>query len=754
MKTKTILWLKELGRNDINIAGGKGAQLGELYNAGFPVPNGFVITSVSYKYFVEHNNIKELINNQLKNLNVEETRQLEKTSNKIQKAIISASLPENLQHQILSAYGKLKGKVAVRSSATAEDLPTASFAGQQETYLNIEGKENLIHYVKKCFASLFTARAIYYRVQNKFDYAKVLMAVVVQKMVDAKKAGVAFSINPLSNNKNEMVVECVSGLGESLVSGAKSPDLYIIDKKKGIVKEKHINEKEVISYKELNQLIMLVKKIEKHYKFPQDIEWAVDDKIYIVQTRPVTTTKKIYTNVKWKKILSREYGVQYTEISLRCLTQEAKDLVPYAFYEQVYVPEENNEVCYIDENKWNKLIFYLEKTWNVANVKKFENIFLKTGNQYMNFARKITKFELKNKNNKALKKIYLEYQKLALRYTSFIWTAYILNNIFSEKARNVIHKYLKHRKDKQVYYDIVFAPSKKASILELASIVNRTHNISKKDMSELYNKFKWLSCLDIHNPPWTIDEFTSHVKQIKKKKKQSEISYQSLLKKLKIKPKDKKVLDTAKRFAYIKDLRDDFRRKAVYYAQTSLFKEIAKRMGIALQDLSYLQEKDIINFLDAGNKVMNIKERKNGFVMFFNSNKELTCVSGNEVKITMRKLDLSAREDYFTEIRGVTASNGIAQGRVTIVKGVKDLYKVKKGDVLVAVTTHPDYVPAMQKVVAIVTDEGGLTSHAAIVARELSVPCIVGTKNASKILKDNDKVEVDANMGLVRKLKL
>ncbi len=768
---KNIAWFKEIGKEDVELAGGKGAQLGELYNANIPVPNGFVITTNAYKSFLEHARITKIIRHNLSNLNVENVQKLENTAKKLQKIIISASLPHNLQKDIVFSYNRIKGFVAVRSSATAEDLPTASFAGQQATYLNVNGDKEIIKAVKQCFASLFTARAIYYRAKNNFDHSKVLMAIVVQKMVNSRKAGVIFSINPLTNSNKEMVIESVFGLGESLVSGSVIPDSYIIQKKDGTIKEKQISEKEwgyfrerkktvkrflkgskeTLSANEVNELALLAKKIENHYNFPQDIEWAIDDKIYVVQTRSITT-KSAFPKSKWRKILSREYGVQYTEISLRCLTPEAKDLVPYTFYEQVYIPEENNEVCYIGEEQWNKLIQNLKKRWNENNIKKFENLFMKTGKQYVNFSNGMYPKNLKNKSNKYLKSLYLKYQKLAVRYTSFIWTTFLLNDIFSEKAKNIIHKYIEGKDSKQKYYDAVFSPSKKASILKLASIVSRKQNITKKMMLELHNKFKWVSCLDIHNPPWNLNEFMQYVRQIRKKKQKSGISYQLILKKLKIKPKDKEVLATAKRFAYMKDLRDDFRRKAVYYAQISLFKELARRMKINLQDISYLQEKDIINFLDKGIKTANIKERQKGFVVFFDSNKDLACASGNKIKMTMRKLGLSIREGYSTEIKGVPASNGIAQGKVTIVKGVKDLYKVKKGDVLVAVTTHPDYVPAMQKAVAIVTNEGGMTSHAAIVAREFGVPCIVGTKVATKILKGGDMVEVDANIGIVRKL--
>ena len=422
------------------------------------------------------------------------------------------------------------------------------------------------------------------------------------------------------------------------------------------------------------------------------------------------------------------------------------------FYEQIYVPEHENQVCYIAENKWNKFVSALQKMCNENNSKEFENEFIKAGKRFETFGKKIAKQNLKTKSNNFLKKIYQDYQRLAAHYTFYIWAVYLLNNFFSEKAKEVIHKNIKEKKEEHAFFEAVFTPEKKAAILEFTSIIHNTPTISKSLMQKLHSKFQWVPCLDIHNPPWTLKEFKNHIRQMQKKNQKPVMAFKELLKKLPLTGQEKKILEAAKRFAYLKDLRDDFRRKTVWLAQISLFKEIARRMQLKVHQLSYLQEREIINFLDRSVKPESFKDRQKGFVVFFNSFKVLACASGNEIKQTMRKLGLSSREDYLTEIKGTSASKGIAEGKVVIVKGVKDLPKVKKGNILVAVTTHPDYVPVMQKAAAIVTDEGGITSHAAIVARELGVPCIVGTHTASKKLKDGDKVEVDANIGLVRKL--
>ncbi len=332
-----IRWFKETSKDDVAIVGGKAANLGEMYNAGFPVPPGFTITAQCYKYFIEKTRIKDKIFSILKNININDTDKLQEYANEIQKLIISTEVPLDIREEIIDNYEALeipdikKVKhvlelanikeypfVAVRSSATAEDLPEASFAGAQATYLNVKGVEQLIKAVRACWASLFTARAIYYRAKNNFDHSKVLIAVAVQKMVNSEKAGVMFSVNPATNNRKEIIIEAAYGLGEAVVSGAINPDLYIVDKDSMKIKSVKVNTQEWGYFRDLNmgrsskrdipkekrhlqklsdneilELANLAVKVELHYGKPQDMEWAIEkDKLYLVQTRAVTTLKE------------------------------------------------------------------------------------------------------------------------------------------------------------------------------------------------------------------------------------------------------------------------------------------------------------------------------------------------------------------------------------------------------------------------------------------------------------------------------
>lgn len=308
----TILWFKDVFKNDLPIVGGKGANLGEMFEH-FPIPNGFCITVNAYQQFLKENKLDKKIFPLLSNLDSEDTRKLDNVSKKIENIILKAKMSKAVEKEILANYRKMKNFVAVRSSATAEDLPTASFAGQQATFLNVKGEKEFLDAVKKCWASLFTSRAIYYRNTNSFDHEKVLISVVVQEMVDSEKAGVMFTVNPVTKNPEEMIIEGSFGLGEMVVSGQVTPDSYIVNKKsmkltmknigdkklamirkdgKNIIKnlsEKESNE-QVLTEKEVKELALLGKKIEQHYGKPQDIEWAVyKGKIYILQSRPITT---------------------------------------------------------------------------------------------------------------------------------------------------------------------------------------------------------------------------------------------------------------------------------------------------------------------------------------------------------------------------------------------------------------------------------------------------------------------------------
>ena len=326
MHKSCLLWFKDIRFEDVNIVGGKGANLGEMYSLGIPVPNGFVVTADTYFDFIEKNKLKPQIKNILSITNVDHPDELQSASQKIRSLIKKAPFTHNISIQIMTAYKKLGSfgglvdmPVAVRSSATAEDSLDASFAGQQDTYLNVVGESNVLHRVRDCWASLFTPRSIFYRVKKKYDHFKVGVAVPIQKMVQSEISGIMFTANPVSNNKNEIIIEVIWGLGEYIVQGVITPDQFIIDKSNWTIKQKNnvsqdrqlvknqneTHEIDVPKYKQNKikiddtialKIAKIGQKLHNHYGKAQDIEFAIEKgKFYVVQTRPITTLQNAAT---------------------------------------------------------------------------------------------------------------------------------------------------------------------------------------------------------------------------------------------------------------------------------------------------------------------------------------------------------------------------------------------------------------------------------------------------------------------------
>jgi len=316
MKYKYTQDFKDIDSTSLGIAGGKGANLGEMTKAGFPVPPGFIINTDAYSDFVNSYSEMDLIYNKLKNIKSEDLDEVRKTGKLIRETIEKIDIPKQLKNEVserLKEFGE-DNYFAVRSSATAEDLPGASFAGQQDTFLNITGLENILINIRKCWVSLFTDRAILYRIEKGFSHQDVKLSAVIQKMVRPDVSGILFTVDPVSGNRNKMTIDAGFGLGEALVSGLINPDNYIVDKKNISILSANIQEKKIAIYPDgsggtvtknlekeqsisrtlndslIKELCQIALKVETHYGTPQDIEWALEGgKFYLLQTRPVTT---------------------------------------------------------------------------------------------------------------------------------------------------------------------------------------------------------------------------------------------------------------------------------------------------------------------------------------------------------------------------------------------------------------------------------------------------------------------------------
>ncbi len=319
--SKYLAWFNEIPDEELGkTAGGKGASLCRMSRTDLPVPTGFIVRSDTFNAFMEANNLWDYVFKKLKSIDYSSNASLTAVAAEIRQHIIDNPVPGDIAEDIVKFYtliGKGREPVAVRSSGTAEDLDGASFAGQQETFLFVIGNDDVIKYIKECWASLYNDRAIFYRREKKFDERDISIAVVVQRMVNAEKAGVMFTSNPITNDRDSVLLEAAWGLGEAVVSGIVTPDNLTINKSTGEVISEYISEKEtmvirlserggtkkipvpknlreapVLSDHERNALVELAKKIEAFYKKPEDIEWAiVDGEVFLLQSRPITTMK-------------------------------------------------------------------------------------------------------------------------------------------------------------------------------------------------------------------------------------------------------------------------------------------------------------------------------------------------------------------------------------------------------------------------------------------------------------------------------
>ncbi len=657
-----IKFFKDLNKDSVKEAGGKGASLGEMYSSDISVPNGFVILSSAFDIFIKENNLNVKINLILNKVNIKKVQTIDNASKEIQNLILSKEISKKLSKDILSYFKKLKTKfVAVRSSATSEDSASVAWAGQLDTYLNTTEK-NILFNVKRCWGSLFTSRAIFYRFEKNLQNKYISVAVVIQKMVNSEKSGIAFSVHPVTEDYNQLIIEAGYGLGEAIVSGAITPDSYIVSKKPLKILEQNISEQskamyrclkkgtkwkeltkklggsQVLSKSQILSLSNLIKKIENHYGFPVDIEWAIEkNKIYITQSRPITTlteSKFIYKKDNISEIFIKQHSREYSLFRVYSLYENYEKLSEKIFGYKV------KDACKIYRGNLVN-VYYTKSSWDGL---------------FKSIAKKVTD---KTFFEKLIKKLYNDF--------------------------NYLLPYFKEKK----------------------------HILKKNELKKVYEKYTEYYLL--HGMVFAVprmDFLPQNIKDIALKARKDIQDYNETI-------EDVFKETLVKFYPFLKD-------KTKFVLPEEVWSEEVKNKKNMLQK---------------------IKERNKGFVFYrgeiFTGNIEgiLDNLGIRIEEKTIKKQD---------KLKGQSAFNGKVKGKVKIVLNIKDLNKIKKGDILVTAMTMPNYLPAMYKAAAFVTDEGGITCHAAIVSRELKKPCVIGTKIATDILKDGDLVEVDADNGVVR----
>ncbi len=802
-KAGLIEFFSGISKNDAATAGGKGASLGEMTRAGIPVPPGFVVLAAAFERFLEETDLDAEIDAALDAVNHKEIHIVEHASEKIRALVENAIMPKNIAKEIEISFKKLGAKyVAVRSSATAEDSSSAAWAGQLESYLNTTEKTLLLN-VQKCWASLFTPRAIFYRFEKGLHGQKISVAVVVQKMVESETSGIAFSVHPVTQDRNQIIIEAGFGLGEAIVSGSVTPNSYVVEKAPRRIIEKNVSEqtralyrgktggtgwrnlsnavggRQVLSDKEILELSELILRIENHYGFPCDIEWAQEKgKFYVAQSRPITTLKTSIEGEGRRTISLREkyhlndstwtykgfHGVLHpffpvgeTGIAMRDFFGDAVSITLF-FVQSDYVHWywNDNDLTRIREEFLGRLKkdkHYLEKLRKEcdAKVKAFDAVL-----------KRINETDLKKLSNEKIAELYDDfYRKYVDEFKYFM----VLGDAISMHADRYLTPEFQKVLGKNFTVDFpkLLSPRHLSFIEEegiarekLVQTFRKTGKLDRRVLEQHANRFFYIHNNYAKAIRLTADDFASVLREDAKKEVEPTKDHRkklltekaNLIKKYKLSPWRRTLLYVMDEFFELQDTRKKYVLISNYY-QFQFLKEAERRGGIPFEKLQYSIYPEFRDAL-AGNLDKKVFDERHKGCVCIHTADGFKVVSGT---LAQEALDFFQRQlGEAKEIKGMIASTGKVRGHVKKILKIHDMANMEEGDVLVSSMTRPEMVPAMKLAAAIITDEGGVTSHAAIISREMGIPCIIGTKIATQVLKDGDLVEVDADEGVVRLL--
>lgn len=820
-----ILDFNEIKKEDVLVAGGKGANLGEMTSAKINVPSGFVITADAYRDFLKVNGIDILIENGIKK-SVDDERKLLNESEHFRGKIKSGKFPERLENAIREKYFNLGNntRVAVRSSATAEDLPDASFAGQQETYLNVQGIESVLNAVRNCYASLWGNRAVSYRFHQGYDQTSVSIAVVIQEMIESEKSGVLFTVNPVNKKENEMQINASFGLGESVVSGRVTADSYIIDKS-GKIAQVNIGSKETqiiygdketvevavssdkrktraLNDREILELMKCGLEIEKHYRMPMDIEWAIkNDIVYILQARAITTLKNSENDITCNDLIEKYTKGKKIKKDTREVMSFFLEKMPSAHRvldfdylmaindQKVNILSEGGIILprnpiidddgiqtFSDEGKRiGKNIF---KFFNILkNMKDFEFCYKKC-KDFMNiYETEIEEIKHLNFENMTLtecgnflEESYALLQKLAYDRFKYALFPSVLN---SKKFTKIIKKVNSNYSSFDFYWDL----DNKTSVITndvytMACEIRKNEALKRaiisgdnfKELYNNYNDFKNITdefmkdngfksdyncyCLSAKTFLEDPDRLTNILRPIlnENSNESKDIKDFSKLMESIEGIYGKKYQDIEKQIKYFRYFHV-VREESQYLWETLFYyvRKCVKRINfILLGDenieigLANLFHKELLKAINRGNLNESDKEKINRR----NEKFPLAVKVWEASKLLIFKTDGDV-------LKGVSGSTGIAVGKVCLINSPKEFYKMKKGDILVCHLTDPEWTPLFKLASAVVADTGSALSHAAIVAREYNIPAVLGVGFATTKFKDGDTIQVDGNTGEV-----
>ncbi|HDX9506207.1 TPA: phosphoenolpyruvate synthase [Bacillus thuringiensis] len=864
-----VLDFQEIEKTQLFLVGGKGLNLGELSNIqGIQVPEGFCVTTVGYEQVIGKNGAFQTLLNQLAMLKIEERDRIGEISKQIREVIMAVEIPVDVVESVahyLSHFGD-EHAYAVRSSATAEDLPYASFAGQQDTYLNVIGKENILQHIKKCWASLFTDRAVIYRMQNGFDHNQVSICVVIQKMVFPEASGILFTADPITSNRKVLSIDASFGLGEALVSGLVSADNYkvkedeivekviatkklaIYGRKEGGTERKKIapNQQkfQTLTEQQILQLARIGRQIEAYFGCPQDIEWClVDDTIYIVQSRPITTLypipevndgeNHVYISVGHQQMMTdamkplglsffllttsapmcKAGGRLFVDATQRLASPASRDYLintlgksdPLIRDALTTVIERENFIKLLSDDEKEKdlsknvppassqqqpendpeIVTNLIKNSELSIEELKRNMQTKSGVDILDFILE---------DIQQLKKVLFNSQSIAIIMAGMNASSWInekMEQWLGEKnAADVLSQSVQHNITSEMGLALLDVADVIRPYLEVIAYLQHVEDDSFLDeliqfkggekvrdaIDAFLNKYG-MRCsgeIDITKTRWSeqpatiIPMILNHIKDFEygASKRKFEEGLQEALKKEKellerlqhLPDGEQKVEETKRMICNLRNF-IGYREYPKYgmihryfiYKQ-ALLKEAEKLVQNnvldEIEDIYYLTFEELhevvrTNKLDY--KI--IHKQKNAYKLYEKLTPPRVITSDGEIITGKYK-----RENLPAEaIVGLPVSSGVVEGRARVILNMEDA-NLEDGDILVTAFTDPGWTPLFVSIKGLVTEVGGLMTHGAVIAREYGLPAVVGVENATKLIKDGQRIRVHGTEGYIEVL--
>lgn len=862
-----VFSFQNLDKTKLMIAGGKGANLGELSKIeGIHVPEGFCISTEAFKRIIEETpSIKELIH-KLSFLKVDEIKKISELSGEIRREIENINIPEDIHKEIVKAlfiFGE-ESAYAIRSSATAEDLPTASFAGQQDTYLNIVGKESILKHISKCWASLFTERAVIYRIQKGFNHDKVQLSVLVQKMVFPQGAGILFTADPVTSNRKVSSIDASFGLGEAMVSGIVNTDIYkvyngeIIHKKisskklaiyplkEGGTREQAIDDRkqnmQVLTDKQILQLEDIGRKIEKYFGAPQDIEWClVDDTFYIVQARPITTLypipepsdgeNHVYVSVGHQQMMTdpmkplgmslfqltsfgerfKAGGRLFVDVTPMLVQSDTRKMLlntmgqhdPLIKDALITICERgdfikclsNDDEASHESNKREisspsqpqikndiTIVTDLIKSSQMYIEELKEKIKSKSGLDLLDFILEDTQ-ELKNslfdpKSTGVFiaaidASLWINEKMnewLGEKNVADILSQSVPNNVTSEMGLALLDvadvirpykevvDYLQHTKDDNFLDELVkFKGGKEVK----ESIYNYLDKYGMRCVGEVdITRNRWSE-----KPSTLIPMILSNVKnfepnasnnKFEQGRKEALKKEEELLERLKQLPDgEEKAKETKEKIDLMRNF-IGYREypKYIIVNRYFIYKQALLKEAEKLVQAKLINEKEDIYYLTFEELYQVIKTNKLDYKIITKCKEEHKLYE----KLTPPRVITSDGEIIMGKykgknlpadaILGLPVSSGIIEGRARVILNVEDAY-IEEGDILITSFTDPSWTPLFVAIKGLVCEVGGLMTHGAVIAREYGLPAVVGVENATKLIKDGQRIRVNGGEGYI-----